>query len=202
MKFLETYNLVDLFILGILLVTIVFGLWKGFVRSLTALASVVVGVVLAATYYPAVQPYLGRVTSLDQHISAILSMVIVFIAVQVVFVLIRRILEALIDLTQLSWLDRVLGACMGLAAGAILVAAAVQVMVIGVPEWSMVKTSKLVRPVERLSTQAVNAAPDRVRQPVEALVARLKGPQEPPTQQAPRRNAPGAGPTAAPGATK
>ncbi len=33
MQFLETYNLIDLFILGTVLVTLILGIWKGFVRN-------------------------------------------------------------------------------------------------------------------------------------------------------------------------
>ena len=64
-----------------------------------------------------VEPYLNKISSLDRHVSMILSMIIVFIGVQVVFVAIGHIMDVLPDLTRLTWLDRVLGGTMGLVAG-------------------------------------------------------------------------------------
>ena len=178
MNFVEAYNVIDLFILGTLLITIVLGFWKGFVRTLSAVTGLILGVVGAARYYPLVEPYLSRISSLDPQICSILSMVLIFIGVQVVFVLIRRILDALIDLTRLSWVDRVLGAAMGAASGLLVVAAVVQAVLIAMPEWPAVGTSRLVRPVDGLTGKALNYAPEQIRNQLQSLIAKWKGPQE------------------------
>ncbi len=202
---IDTYNAIDLFIMGTLLVTLILGIWKGFVRSLTALASLVAGVALAIKYYPAAQAYLSKVSSLDPQVSMILGMVIIFIGVQVVFVVIRRILEALIDLTRLTWLDRIFGAAMGIVAGLLVVAAAVQVMLIGIPEWPLVKTSKLVKPVDQLTGKAVTYAPKQARDQWYSLMTKWKGTQEQVAPPAPQRQAapsPKKAPAASPGLVK
>jgi membrane protein required for colicin V production len=202
MKFIEAYNLIDLFILGTILVTLILGIWKGFVRSLTALASVVLGVLIALKYHQAVQPYLSKISSLDPQISMILSMIIVFVAVQALFVLIRRILDALIDLTRLSWLDRCLGAVMGVAAGFLLVAGVVQTVLIAVPDWPMVKTSKLVRPVDGLTAKLMAHAPEQVRNQMDSFFTKWKGTSEPtPSTPAPR-SAANKAPATSPGPVK
>lgn len=188
MASLESYNLIDLFILGTLLITLILGTWKGFVRSLTALASLVLGVAAAVKYHTLAQPYLSKVSSLDPQISAILSMVIIFILVQIVFVGIRWILDALLDLTKLSWLDRIFGAAMGFGAGFLIVAAAVQGIMIGLPDWPLVKTSKLVGPVDQLSVKAMNYAPKQAKDHIQAVIAKWKGSQEP-ASVAPQREA-------------
>jgi membrane protein required for colicin V production len=190
MHFLETYNPIDLFIIGTLLTALVLGIWKGFVRSLTALAGVVLGFVLAFKYYPVVQPYLSRISSLDPLISMLLSMVIVFIGVQIVFLGVRKLLAALIDLTRLSWLDRSLGAVMGLSAGFLIVAAAVQLVLMGFPEWPLVKTARLVRPVDRMTEKAMSHAPKSVRDQAQLWIAKWKGMQEPSRPAAARQSAP------------
>jgi uncharacterized membrane protein required for colicin V production len=102
-------------------------------------------------------------------------MIIVFIGVQVVFIIIRHILDAILDLTHLSWLDRIFGAAMGFAGGFLAVAAAVQILIIGLPDWPMVKSSKLVQPVDQLTTKALKLAPVPVRNQVQSLFGRLKG---------------------------
>jgi membrane protein required for colicin V production len=201
MNSIDAYNAIDLFIMGTLLVTLILGIWKGFVRSLTALASLVAGVVLAIKYYPAAQAYLSKVSALDPQISMILAMVVIFIAVQVAFIIIRRILEALIDLTRLTWLDRIFGAAMGIVAGLLVVAAAVQMMLIGIPEWPLVKTSKLVKPVDQLTGKAVTYAPKHARDQWYSLVTKWKGTQElaPPTLQRQPAHSPKSGPAASQG---
>jgi membrane protein required for colicin V production len=186
MQFIDSYNLIDVFIVGTILITLVLGLWKGFVRTLTALASLVVGVVLAVRCHGMVAPYLGKISSLDPQISMILSMIIVFILVQVAFVLIRRLLDKLLDLTHLTWLDRVLGAGIGAAAGFLVVASAVEVMLMGVPEWPLVKTSKLVVPVDRLAEKAVMHAPRPAKEQWASLMTKWKGVQDS-LPQAPHR---------------
>lgn len=195
MEFIEAYNVIDLAIMVTLLVTLIFGLWKGFMRSLTAVAGLIVGVVASLRYHTIVEPYLRKISSLDPHISMILSMVIVFIAVQVLFVIIRRILTALIDVTRLTWLDRVLGGMLGVLAGFLLVAAAVQVILIAVPEWSLVKTSRLVKPVNELTNKGMTYAPKPARDYVQSLIAKWKAtprpsPPKQPGQIAPAEKAP------------
>ncbi len=178
MQFDTAYNMIDLFIAGVIFIGFILGIWKGFVRSLTALAALVFGVVLAMRYHSVVEPYLKQISSLDPHISMAIAMVIIFIAVQVVFVLIRRVLAALIDVTRLSWLDRVLGAAMGILAGFVVVAMAVQVIQTGMPEWPLVKQSKLVGPVTRLTAKAMPFVPKSAREQLDSLVKRWKKDQK------------------------
>jgi membrane protein required for colicin V production len=178
MNYFEAYNLIDLFILGTMALTIILGLWRGFIRTLSAVAGLTIGVIGALKYHYVVQPYLNKVSSLDPKICAILSMIIIFIAVQAIFVLIRRILDALLDLTRLSWLDRILGAGMGACAGFLCTAATVQILIVAVPEWSAVGTSRLIRPVERLTGQALAYAPEQVNNQLQSFMTKLKGTQD------------------------
>lgn len=178
MHYIESYNLIDLFVVSTMLITVVLGIWKGFVKSLTGLASLVLGVALAMRYHGTVAPYLSKICALDPQISLILSMVVVFILVQVLFVLIRRLLDKLLDVTRLTWLDRTLGAAMGAAAGFLVVAAAVQVILMGIPEWPLVKTSKLIVPVDQLTEKAMTHAPQRAKDQWMSFVTKWKGTQD------------------------
>ena len=187
---LEAYNFIDLFISGTLLVTLILGLWKGFMRSLTAVAGLIFGVGGALRYHTVVEPYLGKISSLDPHISMILSMVIVFIAIQALFVLIRRLLTALIDVTRLSWLDRVLGGILGILAGFLMIATVVQGILVTVPEWPLVKASRLVKPVNELTAKGMTYAPKDVREYVQSIVTKWKGTQRPSPPKQPGHGAP------------
>lgn len=203
MNLVESYNLVDLFILGTLFISMILGIWKGFIKSLTALAGLILGVVFALKYYPVVQPYLNKISALDAQISTVLSVIIVFIGVQIIFVVIRRILDKLLDLTRLTWLDRVFGAAMGVAGGFLIVAASVQVLLIGIPDWPLIKTSKLIHPVDQLTTTCLNYAPKQARDQAQSFFAKWKGIQDvtpvlPQRQTAPLPKTP----TAPPGTVK
>jgi membrane protein required for colicin V production len=177
MQLIDSYNLIDMIIMGTLLISLILGIWKGFVRSLTALASLVLGVLLALKYYPSVVHYLDKISKLDPQISMILAMILIFIFVQIVFLIIRRILDFLLDLTRLTWLDRILGAVMGTVAGLIIVAAGVQILLVGVPDWPIVKTSKLVIPIDRLTAKALVYAPKDARDQWQAFISKWKGTQ-------------------------
>lgn len=202
MNVLESYNIIDICILCTLLVTVALGLWKGFIRSLTALASLVIGVVGAMRYHTVIQPYLSKVSSLDPHISTILSMAIIFVLVQIAFVILRWILDALLDLTRLTWLDRICGAAMGFAGGLLISGAVVQAILIGIPDWPLVKTSKLIGPVDQLAVRSIDYAPKQAKDRMQSLITKWKGTQEPGSvlpqrETAPSQKAPSAPPAIA-----
>ncbi|MFC1835387.1 CvpA family protein [Thermodesulfobacteriota bacterium] len=194
MSLADGYNFVDLIIIGTLVVTLILGIWKGFVRSLTALAALVFGVILAVRYYPTVEPYLGKITTLDKQISMILSMVLIFIVVQIVFVLIRKGLDTLMDVTHLNWIDRILGAVMGIAGGFMVVSLMVQGLLLGVPDWPPVKKSRFAKPVDQLSKKIMDNAPKSVKDRIQEFVKKWKGeettkktpPRKPPTSPSAR----------------
>jgi membrane protein required for colicin V production len=178
MQYIEAYNLIDLFIVATMSITVILGIWKGFVKSLTGLASLVLGVVLAMKYHATVAPYLSKICALDPQISLILSMVTVFVLVQVLFVVVRRVLDKLLDVTRLTWLDRALGAAMGAAAGFLIVASTVQAILMGIPDWPLVKMSKLIVPVDRLTEKAMTHAPQRAKDQWVSFVKKWKGTQD------------------------
>lgn len=187
MNIVDSYNLVDICIMVVLSIMFILGTWKGFLKSLTAVASVTVGGLVSYKYYPKVQPFLSKISSLDPNISMILSIIIVFIGVQIAFIIIRRILDAFLAVTRLSWLDRACGAVIGIAAGFLIVAVAVQLIIIGIPESSIVKTSKLMQPVDRLTWRGLAYAPKPARDQVQLMISKWKGFQEAPLS-APRQN--------------
>jgi membrane protein required for colicin V production len=200
---LQGYNLIDLFIAAVLCVGLTLGLWKGFFRSLLGVLGLVAGVFFAVRYYGVVQSYLARVSSLDPLISTILSMVLIFVCVQVVFLIIRRIMKALIDLTKLGWVDRIFGACLGLAAGFCVVAGGVQVMLAGFPDVPLLKESKLIEPVDRLARRVMGVMPSGTKARLDAMIGKFKqfyetSPSSSPTKGSGSPKEPSTGPTSGP----
>ncbi len=175
MQFIEAYNPVDLFIITTILISLILGLWKGFVRSLTALTGLVLGFVIAGKYYPEVQVYLYKISSLNPQIAMIISMLALFVMVQAAFVLIRKLLDTLIDITRLGWLDRVLGALMGASTGLVFIAVTVQALILTAPEWPSVKNSNLIQVVDSLTIKAMDYAPQQAKDQVNAMVNKWRG---------------------------
>jgi membrane protein required for colicin V production len=186
MSFIEASNPIDIFILATILITFIMGFWKGFIRSLTALAGLAVGVWAATKYYPLVQSQLIKLSALNPQIAMIISMVLVFIIAQVVFVLLRRVLEAILDFTRLGWLDRIMGAVMGVATGFIISASCVQVALIAAPEWQAVKSSVLALPMEGATYKLLAYVPSETRGRVDSLISKWRAQQEGSQQLAPR----------------
>ena len=175
MEQLEQYNLIDMFVAATLLVAFLLGLWKGFARTLAAVAGVAIGILAASKYHGTVEPYLSRISSLDPYICTVLSMIILFIAVQALFVLVRKGLDMLLDFTRLGWLDRILGAALGVGAGLFFAVATVQLLILAAPEWPAIKASKLIPPIEQISRAALSRVPESIRTPFQRLTTKWKG---------------------------
>ena len=186
MSFLEASNPIDIFILATILITFIMGFWKGFIKSLTALAGLAVGVWAAAKYYPLVQVQLIKLSALNPQIATIISMVLVFILAQVVFVILRRILEAVLDFTRLGWLDRIMGAVMGVVTGFIIAASCVQVALIAAPEWQAVRSSVLALPIEGVTYKLLAYVPSETRGQVDNLISKWRAQQDGSQQPVPR----------------
>jgi uncharacterized membrane protein required for colicin V production len=105
-------------------------------------------------------------------------MVLVFVLAQVIFVVIRRALEAILDFTRLGWLDRILGAGMGVVTGFLIAAASVQAVLISAPEWQAVKSSVLAVPVEGTTYKLLAYVPQENRNQINALISKWRTPQE------------------------
>lgn len=113
---------VDMVLLGVLLLSVIVGLWRGLVFELMSLIGWVVAYVLAQVYTPEVAGYLpiGERGSALNHGAAF---AVVFVAVLVVWSLLARLLRLLIHATPLTLIDRALGAGFGLLRGLVLLLA-------------------------------------------------------------------------------
>lgn len=178
MNFIEASNPIDLFILATILITFIMGFWKGFIRTLTALAGLAVGVWAATTYYPLVQGQLIKISALNPQISMIISMALVFIVAQVVFVILRRVLEAVLDFTRLGWLDRIMGAAMGVVTGFGISAACVQIVLLAAPEWQAVRSSVLAIPIESATYRLLAYVPSETRGQMDSMISKWRTQQD------------------------
>jgi len=127
---------VDWLFLGILVLSVVVGLWRGFVFEVLSLVGWLVAYIAAQWLGPMLAPHLpvGKPGSGLNHAAAFACM---FIAALVIWSLLSRLIRALIQATPLSAVDRTLGATFGLARAMVVLMAITTVVLLT----SLAKTS-------------------------------------------------------------
>lgn len=118
---------VDLAMLGVLAVSVVVGLVRGFVFEVLSLVGWFVAYLVARWFAADVAPHIpvGAPGSAVNHAVAFACL---FIAALIVWAIASRLLRFLIHATPLSFPDRLLGAAFGLLRGLVLLLAAVTVI--------------------------------------------------------------------------
>jgi len=112
---------VDYILLGIVLVSVLFGAIRGFLRESIALLGWLVGLWMAWRYAALVQPYLGGLLR-DTPLQIWVARLVVLIAVVACAWLLGSLLGYIVQRSGLTLgVDRILGAVFGLVRGAVIV---------------------------------------------------------------------------------
>jgi membrane protein required for colicin V production len=120
-------NAADYIIIGVLLISLVFGMVRGFMREALALLGWLGGVWLAWRYADAVKPFLGGLLASEPQRTWVARALILALTVLIVWIL-SEVLAYFIHQSGLSvMLDRGLGMLFGLIRGVVLVALAAMV---------------------------------------------------------------------------
>lgn len=102
-------GIIDIVILCCLLPCLYFGAKNGFLRQVISLVIIIVGIKLSISFTAPVAEWLGSRIELQPVWTSVISFTVVFIAVALVFALVEKLLAAVIKITMLGWLDRLLG---------------------------------------------------------------------------------------------
>ena len=102
-------GIIDIVILCCLLPCFYFGAKNGFIRQVISLIIIIVGIKLSISFSAPVAEWLRSRIELQPVWTSVISFVIVFVAVALVFALVEKLLSAVIKVTMLGWLDRLLG---------------------------------------------------------------------------------------------
>ncbi|NQT36639.1 MAG: CvpA family protein [Planctomycetes bacterium] len=109
-------QLYDVFLLALLVLTTVFGAYKGMAWQLASLGSLVVSYFVALNYSKPLAPHI----SAQEPWNRFLAMLILYIGSSLVIWLLFRFVGGLIERVRLREFDRQVGALFGLATGALL----------------------------------------------------------------------------------
>lgn len=116
---------VDYILIAIVLVSMLFGAIRGFLRESVALLGWLVGLWLAWRYAPLVEPYIGG-TLADTELQEWVARIILLLGAVLAAYIIGSLLGYLVQRSGLTLgVDRILGAVFGLVRGAVIVGFAV-----------------------------------------------------------------------------
>jgi membrane protein required for colicin V production len=110
-------NGLDFVVLGILLFSLLLGLWRGLIYEVMALLGWPLAFMLSKVFAGNLAPLLP----LEQEMRIVAAYVLVFIVVLIVWNVIARLLSKLLKVIGSGWLDRAMGGVFGLARGVLLV---------------------------------------------------------------------------------
>ena len=110
-------NWLDIVIIIVLAIFVFSGLKIGFIRSVLALAGIIVGVILAGRYYGHLSEVLSFIPS--DSIAKILAFILILVVVMVIAWALAKLLNWAISSLMLGWVNHLLGAIFGLVVGAI-----------------------------------------------------------------------------------
>ena len=168
---MEHLTWIDILIVGVFLVSMLIGLWRGLVREVVAIAIWVAAFVLASLYAEKLSTYLPDIidnTSFAlntpeyvNNLRVIVAFVLIVIAVFIIGAVINFILKKLMSVLVLRGTDRMLGLLFGMVRACAIIVALVlgAAAFTALPSSSTWQQSNFVRPFEQAAVWVVQKLP-------------------------------------------
>lgn len=116
---------IDYFILGVVALSVLFSLMRGFVKEAVSLGTWIAAFWLALTF---ANPFSRWFTAIESDaLRIILAFALLFVVVLIAGAVVNHVISVLVDRTGLSGTDRLIGAVFGFGRGLVVVAALVLV---------------------------------------------------------------------------
>lgn len=145
----SAFNTLDVIIIILVAIPGVRGLYRGLVEEATALAAVILGVILANKYYYNVAPLVETVFQ-DPKVVGILAYALVFSCTVLVVTVFGKLVRKILSITFVGWLDHLAGGLLGAGVGLVLSCLAFMVINHFSPDAEMLRNSQLVPHLEKL----------------------------------------------------
>jgi membrane protein required for colicin V production len=114
-------NWLDILILVVLIISAISGLVSGFIKTVFSLVGLIVAIILAGKYYVSLADHLGFIHS--EAAAHIVAFLIIFLVVILVATILGFIFTKIASAILLGWLNRILGAALGVVMGGLTIAA-------------------------------------------------------------------------------
>lgn len=154
------YALVAIIVLGVL-----YGLSRGVLRIITSVLSLVLGIIVAASWFRQVGGIITKHSSLSLSIANAIGYVIVFLLVALIVEYAGRRIVALVQAINLNWFDRLGGLIIGLILGAALAGVTVMVLTAVMPaDWPELRESRFAPRVLGFDQELLSYIPPEAMQ--------------------------------------
>jgi membrane protein required for colicin V production len=172
---LQLWNWLDWILALVILFSVLSGAGEGLTKGIIGLASLVVGVAVAAAGYHSFGDTLGSWIH-SRELAYGLAFLLLFVLVLIVGGLVARAAEKLVNTAGIRWLDRLLGLVFGLLRGIIVDAVLVMVLLAFAIRPEAVRKSQLApRVMQESRAMAALMPPDLRRQFDAGLEALQRG---------------------------
>ncbi len=157
-------NWLDILLGAILLLSMLSGFRKGFARTGIGIGATIIGILCGLWFYRTIGAFLNNYIA-SRTAANVIGFLIVFAAVISLGSLIAWLIEKLLKVVQLSWLNRLLGGVLGLVQGALAGAMIILLMMaFSTKEPHSVANSRLAPYVIGSAKVIASAAPHEVRE--------------------------------------
>lgn len=102
-------NVIDIIILICCIPALVQGFRKGFISQAVSLVSLVLGAWLAFKFSEPVGEWIKTMADVNGVILQVLSFTLIFLVVYLVLLLLGKLIQSLVKVVMLGWLDKLLG---------------------------------------------------------------------------------------------
>lgn len=103
-------NILDIIILICFVPAVIQGIRKGLVSQVIAIISILAGVYLSFEFSSAVSGWLGQYFEGSEQVLKIVAFALILIAVAAVLTILGKLIEGMLKIVMLGWLNRLLGA--------------------------------------------------------------------------------------------
>ncbi len=138
-------NLFDGVIIIVLAYCLIRGIFRGIIKEVSSLVGVLAGFYAAYSYYPWVATHVSRWISNNVYLN-ILSFLIIFFVIFLVVSILGVIINYLLKIAFLGWVDRICGAGFGAAKGILIVSVVLIPLISFLPKGAPILKDSLLAP--------------------------------------------------------
>ena len=123
-------NWFDIIVLVVLVIAFFKGIKKGVIRMLVELSIIVVATIFGGKLASNILPELEKITNLSDQWTSVVSYVIAFAIIAVALTLIGNIIQKLINLVSLTFINRIAGGIISMSISVILISILINIILI------------------------------------------------------------------------
>jgi len=155
------FNWLDVILLSVLLISFILGIVTGLVRQIVGIAAIILGLILAITYYPSASEIFLRWIS-NETVAQLLGFLLIFVGVLCVGGICSWLLSKVMK-GPLKFLNHLLGAVLGLVQGVLICGVVVFALLVFPVNMKALKESQLAPHCLRITRLAYSLIPGELK---------------------------------------